>query len=153
MGCSHCFPSFGRFARGLGLFWAKNWLFLAQNCADLGGHLPTWRPCPGPPPVNLPIVSCPERSFIKRLHAPQIGAYLHQILKDTFVDNNLFPIQVAGYDKLRLGFRDTETITLSANGLFVELRATGFLFKDRRTNEWFNGLTGSDIEESASSAL
>ena len=36
-----------------GLFWAKNGCFLAQNCADLGGHLPTWRPRPGPPPVSF----------------------------------------------------------------------------------------------------
>ena len=37
-------------------FWAilgEKWLFLAQNCADLGGHLPTWRPRPGPPPVSF----------------------------------------------------------------------------------------------------
>ena len=31
----------------------EKWLFLAQNCADLGGHLPTWRPRPGPPPVSF----------------------------------------------------------------------------------------------------
>ena len=32
---------------------SEKWLFLAQNCADLGGHLPTWRPRPGPPAVSF----------------------------------------------------------------------------------------------------
>ena len=36
-----------------GLFWTKKWLFLAQKCADLGGHLPAWPPRPGPPPVSF----------------------------------------------------------------------------------------------------
>ena len=31
----------------------EQWLFLAQNCTDLGGHLPTWRPRPGAPPVSF----------------------------------------------------------------------------------------------------
>ena len=53
MECSSRLPSFGCFEPLLGLFWAKKWLFLAQNCADLGGHLPTWRPRPGPPPVSF----------------------------------------------------------------------------------------------------
>ena len=35
-----------------GLFWAKIGCFLAQNRANLGGHLPTWHPRPGPPPVS-----------------------------------------------------------------------------------------------------
>ena len=39
-------PSFGAIS-------GEKWLFLAQNCADLGGHLPTWRPRPGPPPVSF----------------------------------------------------------------------------------------------------
>ena len=51
--CSRRLPSFGCFEPLLGLFWAKNGCFLAQNCADLGGHLPTWRHRPGPPPVSL----------------------------------------------------------------------------------------------------
>ena len=46
-------PSFGCFEPLLGLFWAKNGCFLAQNCADLGGHHPTWRPRPGPPPLSF----------------------------------------------------------------------------------------------------
>ena len=31
----------------------EKWLFLAQNCADSGGHLLTWRHRPGPPPVSF----------------------------------------------------------------------------------------------------
>ena len=53
MECSSRLPSFGCFGPVLGLFWAKNGCFLAQNCADLGGHLPTWRHRPGPPPGSL----------------------------------------------------------------------------------------------------
>ena len=33
--------------------FGRKWLFLAQSCADLGGHLPTWRHRPGPPPVSF----------------------------------------------------------------------------------------------------
>ena len=51
--CSGRLPSFGCFEPLLGLFWAKNGCFLAQNCADLGGHLPTWRHRPGPPPLSF----------------------------------------------------------------------------------------------------
>ena len=29
--------------QGLGAILGEKWLLLAQNCADLGGHLPTWR--------------------------------------------------------------------------------------------------------------
>ena len=39
-------PKFG------GCFGQKS-LFVAQNCTDLGGHLQTWRPRPGPPPVSF----------------------------------------------------------------------------------------------------
>ena len=39
-----CFPSFGHLEQGS---------FLVQNCADSGGHLPTWRPHPGPPFVDF----------------------------------------------------------------------------------------------------
>ena len=38
---------------GFGAIFGEKGLFLAQNCADLGGHLPTWRPRPGAPPVNF----------------------------------------------------------------------------------------------------
>ena len=31
----------------------EKWLFLAQNCADLGGNLQTWRPRPVAPPVSF----------------------------------------------------------------------------------------------------
>ena len=41
------------FRAGLGAILGEKWLFLAQNCADLGGHLPTWRHRPGPPPVSF----------------------------------------------------------------------------------------------------
>ena len=38
---------------GFGGYFGRKWLFLAQNSADLGGHLPTWRHRPGPPPVSF----------------------------------------------------------------------------------------------------
>ena len=38
---------------GFGGYFGRKWLFLAQNCSDLGGHLPTWRPRPGAPPVSF----------------------------------------------------------------------------------------------------
>ena len=38
---------------GLGGYFGRKWLFLAQNSADWGGHLPTWRHRPGPPPVSF----------------------------------------------------------------------------------------------------
>ena len=41
------------FRPGLGAILGEKWLFLAQNSADLGGHLPTWRHRPGPPPVSF----------------------------------------------------------------------------------------------------
>ena len=47
------FPFVWAFRPGLGAILGEKWLFLAQNCADLGGHLPTWRHCPGPPPVSF----------------------------------------------------------------------------------------------------
>ena len=31
--------------------FGEKWLFLAENCAFLGGHLPTWRHRRGLPPV------------------------------------------------------------------------------------------------------
>ena len=34
------------FCAGFGAVFGEKWLLLAQNCADLGGHLPTWRPRP-----------------------------------------------------------------------------------------------------------
>ena len=37
------------FRPGLGAILGEKWLFLAQNSADLGGHLPTWRHRPGRP--------------------------------------------------------------------------------------------------------
>ena len=40
-------------SRGFGLVLGEKWLFLAHDCADLGGHLPTWRHRPGPPPVSF----------------------------------------------------------------------------------------------------
>ena len=39
--CSSRLPSFGCFEPLLGLFLGEKWPFLAQNCADLGGHLRT----------------------------------------------------------------------------------------------------------------
>ena len=39
--------------RGFWGYFGRKRLFLAQNCADLGGHLPTWRPRPGAPPVSF----------------------------------------------------------------------------------------------------
>ena len=38
---------------GFGCYFGEKWLFLAQNCAELGGHLLTWRPRPGPPSVSF----------------------------------------------------------------------------------------------------
>ena len=38
---------------GFGGYFGRKWLFLAQNSADLGGHLPTWRHRPGPPLVSF----------------------------------------------------------------------------------------------------
>ena len=38
---------------GFEAYFGRKWLFLAQNCADLGGHLPTLRHRPGPPPVSF----------------------------------------------------------------------------------------------------
>ena len=38
---------------GFGGYFGRKWLLLALNCADLGGHLPTWRPRPRPPPVSF----------------------------------------------------------------------------------------------------
>ena len=38
---------------GFGAILGEKWLFLAQNRADLGGHLATWRHRPGPPPVSF----------------------------------------------------------------------------------------------------
>ena len=35
------------------VFLGEKQPFFAQNCADLGGHLPTWRHRPGPPPVGF----------------------------------------------------------------------------------------------------
>ena len=43
------------FCPGLGAILGEKWLFLAQNCADLGGHLPTWRHRPGPPLVSFQL--------------------------------------------------------------------------------------------------
>ena len=51
--CMNRFPLFGRFEWVLGPFWAKKGCFGAQKCAVVGGHLPTWRPCPGAPPVSF----------------------------------------------------------------------------------------------------
>ena len=47
------FPVIWAFSPGSGAILGEKWLFLAQNCADLGGHLPTWRLRPGPPPVSF----------------------------------------------------------------------------------------------------
>ena len=38
---------------GFGGYFGRKGLFLAQNNADLGGHLPTWRHRPGPPLVSF----------------------------------------------------------------------------------------------------
>ena len=54
MGCSPF--SFGwAFRRGLGAILGEKWLFLAQNCTDLGGHLPNGHHLPGPPPVTFKL--------------------------------------------------------------------------------------------------
>ena len=53
MECSNRFPSFGHVEWILGLFEAKKGLFAGTKCAFLGGHLPTWRPRPGGPPVSF----------------------------------------------------------------------------------------------------
>ena len=50
--CTSRLPSLGCFAPSLGLFLGEKWLFLTQNCADLGGHPPSWRHRPWPPPVT-----------------------------------------------------------------------------------------------------
>ena len=47
------YPFVWAFRPGFGAVLGEKWLFLAQNCADLGGHLPSWRPRPGPPPVSF----------------------------------------------------------------------------------------------------
>ena len=49
----HVWTVFSLFALVRGLFWAEKWLFLAQKCADLEGHLPTSRDRPGAPPVSF----------------------------------------------------------------------------------------------------
>ena len=41
-------PYWGCFGRKNGRFWPK-------KCADLGGHLPTWRHRPGPPPLSFEL--------------------------------------------------------------------------------------------------
>ena len=41
------------FCPALGAILGEKSLFLAQNCANLGGHLPTWRHRPGAPPVSF----------------------------------------------------------------------------------------------------
>ena len=38
---------------GFGGYFRRRMAVLAQNCANLGGDLPTWRPRPGPPPVSF----------------------------------------------------------------------------------------------------
>ena len=52
MRCSP-FPFVWAFRRGLGAILGEKWLFLAQNCTNLGGHLPTWHHLHGPPPVTF----------------------------------------------------------------------------------------------------
>ena len=51
--CSNRFPSFGRFLLGFGAVLGQKRLFWGTKCAVLGGHLPTWRPRPGVPPVSF----------------------------------------------------------------------------------------------------
>ena len=41
------------FSPDFGAALGEKWLLLAENCAVLGGHLPTWCHCPGPPPVSF----------------------------------------------------------------------------------------------------
>ena len=41
------------FRPGFGAVLGEKWLLLAQNCANPGGHLLTWRHRPGPPPVSF----------------------------------------------------------------------------------------------------
>ena len=51
--CSSRLPSFGCFETLTRAVLGEKWLFLAQKCADLGGHLPTWRHRPGSPMVSF----------------------------------------------------------------------------------------------------
>ena len=46
-------PFVWAFCPGFGAILGEKWLFLAQKRADLGGHLPTSRHRPGPPPVSF----------------------------------------------------------------------------------------------------
>ena len=49
--CSNHFPSLGRYDWVSGPFLGQKRLFWGTKCAVLGGHLPTWRPRPGVPPL------------------------------------------------------------------------------------------------------
>ena len=51
--CSNRLPSFGPFDWVSGPFWAKKGCFWGIKCTALHGHLPTWRPRPGAPPVSF----------------------------------------------------------------------------------------------------
>ena len=68
MQCSSRLPSFGCFQPLLGLFWAKKWLFLAQNCAILGGHH-----------------SGPFSRHFEMLHGPQCPILGSKQAKNTFL--------------------------------------------------------------------
>ena len=54
--CSNCCPSFNLicpFYFGFGAVLGQKMLFRGTKCAVLRGHHPTWRPCPGAPPVSF----------------------------------------------------------------------------------------------------
>ena len=94
--------------------------------------------------------------FYKKTHEEQyaksIWASVFKVLKDHLIDTALFPFQVAGYSKLRLGLRDDAAIGAFLNGPPVEFRAAEVPLKNEGTGEWFSGLPNSDSESSTSSS-
>ena len=66
------FPFVWAFRPGFGAILGEKWLFLAQNGADLGGHPPTWRTRPGPPPVSLWL-----KTWIRQGH--QLGSRMAKV--------------------------------------------------------------------------
>ena len=74
--------------------------------------------------------------FYKKTHKEQYAksfwAYVYKVLKDHLIDQSLFPLQVAGFNKLRLGLRDENAAAAFLAGPLVEFRAAGILLKNEK---------------------
>ena len=133
--------------------------FFVTNGGVVGGSGPPPPPPPPPSVISTGTAFVDQEAvlevFYKKTHKDQYSKgfwlTLYTTLFECLCDPTSWSLQTAGHNKVRLGLKAPEDLYAFVQGPYVQLQATGLLFKDEKQRDWFNPDSHSDTSSCCSS--